>query len=96
MLSNAFCFGTTPLTVEIERIAGPSFRDLTRVAGSSPEIWKDIFLTNRENILEALATFQHHLGLLAQTLQENDETALIALLEKAKEIKGRFRIPDKD
>src|SRR5665647_2976224 len=52
--------------------AGPSFSDLTRVAGSNRRVWTDIFLENRAALLAALATFQEGLQEVLEALAAND------------------------
>ena len=52
--------------------AGPSFRDLTRVAGSNRRVWSDIFLDNRAALLAALATFQEGLQEVLEALAAGD------------------------
>jgi prephenate dehydrogenase len=56
--------------------AGPSFRDLTRVAGSNRRVWTDIFLENRAALLAALATFQQGLQEVLEALAANDAERL--------------------
>jgi prephenate dehydrogenase len=56
--------------------AGPSFRDLTRVAGSNRRVWTDIFLENRAALLAALATFQEGLQEVLEALAANDAVRL--------------------
>jgi prephenate dehydrogenase len=52
--------------------AGPSFRDLTRIAGSNRRVWTDIFLENRAALLAAVATFQEGLQELLEALAAGD------------------------
>jgi prephenate dehydrogenase len=52
--------------------AGPSFRDLTRIAGSNRRVWTDIFLDNRAALLAALATFQDGLQEVIEALAAKD------------------------
>lgn len=49
--------------------AGPGFRDTTRIAQSSPELWKDICLLNRDNILESLGLFKEEMSKLESYLK---------------------------
>jgi prephenate dehydrogenase len=58
-----------------EIVAG-GFRDTSRVAGSDVTMMLDILLTNREEVLRAVAVFQHQLGTLARLLETGDEDAL--------------------
>jgi prephenate dehydrogenase len=56
--------------------AGPSFRDLTRVAGSNRRVWSDIFLENRAALLAAVATFQEGLQEVLEALAAADADRL--------------------
>ncbi|WP_269495159.1 prephenate dehydrogenase [Castellaniella sp. S9] len=64
-------------------LAGTGFRDFTRIAAGSAEVWRDIFLSNRESVLDELAAFERVLGELRKTLEDPDPRALEAFLEQA-------------
>ncbi|HEY8083090.1 MAG TPA: prephenate dehydrogenase/arogenate dehydrogenase family protein [Solirubrobacterales bacterium] len=68
------------LTRDSERMpeVGPSFRDTTRVAGSNPSIWGDIFLTNRESVAEAIDSAVGRLQEAADLIRTGDRDALAA------------------
>ena len=70
--------------------AGPSFRDLTRIAGSNQRVWTDIFLDNRAALLAALATFQEGLQEVLEALAANDATRLEGTITKAAEQRQRM------
>ncbi len=55
---------------------GQGFRDMTRIAASSPEIWTDISLLNRENIREMIAVFRENLDRMDAHLKASDAEAL--------------------
>jgi prephenate dehydrogenase len=63
--------------------AASGFRDFTRIAGSSPEMWRDISLANREALLSELEAYQAELKLLQKLLENSDENGLEALFERA-------------
>lgn len=84
---------------EIYRLMGQGFRDFTRIAASSPDIWKDIFLTNRGLLIEKVNKMLEHMILLREIIISGDEEKLqeflistsakrISLKEKLKEVKG--------
>ena len=50
-------------------LAGPGFRDFTRIAASSPDVWRDIFVANREPLLAQLAQFEMALAHLKSLVQ---------------------------
>ncbi|NBQ69831.1 MAG: prephenate dehydrogenase [Nitrosomonadaceae bacterium] len=54
------------------RFAGSGFRDFTRIASSSPEMWRDICLANREALLTQIEAYQTELNSLRELLKKND------------------------
>ena len=65
-------------------LAGTGFRDFTRIAAGSAEVWRDIFLSNRTAVLRELDDFEQVLQQLRATLEGNpDPAALETLLEQA-------------
>lgn len=70
--------------------AGPSFRDLTRIAGSNRRVWTDIFLENRAALLAALATFQEGLQEAIEALAANDAARLEDTITRAAEQRQRM------
>lgn len=63
--------------------AGSGFRDFTRIAGSHPEMWRDIALANREPLQQELTAYIRALERLRQRLAEEDGAALEALFARA-------------
>lgn len=63
-------------------IAG-SFRDGTRVANINAPLWRDLLLSNRENVLHEITAFQQTLGHFAKLLEAKDGARLKAFLEEA-------------
>ncbi len=70
--------------------AGKGLMDTTRIAGSPPEIWSDIFRMNRDYLLESLSNFQEALDAMRRALEDDNEQMLKALLRKAKEVRDRL------
>jgi prephenate dehydrogenase len=66
------------------RFSAGGLRDFTRVAGSDPVMWRDIFLMNREPVLKALAGYQDALERLAAAIRDGDGAALEARLLQAR------------
>jgi len=64
-------------------LAGTGFRDFTRIAAGSPEVWRDIFLANRSALLAELDLFKAELDHLEQALQGSDARELHDFLERA-------------
>ncbi len=71
--------------------SGPGFSTLTRLAGSSWDIWKDIVSTNRENIASELNEFSRELDKLADDIRNNRMDRIRAGFEKANMLYGNLR-----
>lgn len=67
----------------LRALAASGFRDTTRLADSSAELWSGIFLQNRQFVLQALDQFQTKLGELRAAIVANDEHAVEQLLSEA-------------
>jgi prephenate dehydrogenase len=63
---------------------GPGFLDTTRVAGSDPELWRDIFMSNATEVIRSLARLRRHLAALEKGLAA-DPDHLVELLRQAQE-----------
>lgn len=72
------CEAADSLAQESERLpdVGPSFRDMTRVAGSNPAIWADIFASNREAVARSVDSVGERLRRAARLIREGDCEAL--------------------
>jgi prephenate dehydrogenase len=66
---------------------GPSFKDLTRVAGSNPRIWRDIFLENRAALRDSLRVLAAEIMHFSDFLAQQDEAAVTGSINSA----ARFR-----
>lgn len=75
-------------------LAAGGFRDTTRIAMGSPELWEDIIRGNRAKVLEALHLFQNELHLMQQILEADDPEMLRSFLTRARET--RLQIPAKN
>jgi prephenate dehydrogenase len=67
--------------------SGKGFMDATRIASSSEELWKDICLLNRDNLLEALSVFQKNLDKLDRYLKAGNADSLRAEFRKARALR---------
>lgn len=72
-----------PNAKQLFDFAASGFRDFTRIAASSPEMWRDISLANREALLNEIDAYQKELLLLKMLLDTQDEQGLQALFERA-------------
>ncbi len=70
--------------------SGGGFKDFTRIAASSPEMWRDIFLSNRENLVNMISLYQKNLEKLKRYIKDKDSKRLIKELEKAKAVRDRL------
>ena len=73
-------------------LAGPGFRDFTRIAASDPSMWRDIFMANREELLEQSKLFRDSLAALEQLIQSSDSDALEKKIEQASQTRASWRI----
>ncbi len=74
----------------LRKLVGRGFRDLTRIADSRPEIWRDICMTNRKNILTALDRLSDQLDEARNALERADADALEQFFRQAN--KGRREV----
>ncbi|MFN8624993.1 MAG: prephenate dehydrogenase dimerization domain-containing protein [Candidatus Binatia bacterium] len=74
----------------MERFAGSSFRDLTRVAASSAEMWSDIFLDNAGQVDAAIAQFIAALEAFRRTVAAGDPAQLTTLLLRARAVRQQW------
>lgn len=73
-------------------LAGPGFRDFTRIAASDPAIWRDILIANREEILKQSERFRGALGVLEQVLRDCQGEALEALVGGVSHTRSHWRM----
>lgn len=73
-------------------LAGPGFRDFTRIAASDPKMWRDILIANREELLEQSRIFQHMLQSLEQLISSGSGDVLEVLIEQASETRANWRM----
>jgi prephenate dehydrogenase len=77
---------------EFLSLAGPGFRDFTRIAASDPNVWRDILISNREELLAQSRHFQRALHALEQTLSGSNADALETLIDKASQARAHWRM----
>ena len=70
----------------IRKIAGPSFKSYTRIAGSDAVMWRDIFLENRTSILNTVRSYQKELGKLEGMLTKENESGIQSYLEGSRKL----------
>ena len=73
-------------------LAGPGFRDFTRIAASDPQMWRDILIANREELLAQSKIFQQTLQSFEQLISSGSGDALQALIRQASESRAHWRV----
>jgi prephenate dehydrogenase len=73
-------------------MAGPGFRDFSRIAASDPAVWRDILSANRTEVLAQLAHFQTALAQLEAAMQQGDTTALQQLIQQASDVRSGWSL----
>ncbi|WP_457332040.1 prephenate dehydrogenase [Rhizobacter sp. P5_C2] len=73
-------------------LAGPGFRDFTRIAASDPEVWRDILMSNREEILKQSMRFRHTLDALEHVIKTGNAEALEGLIRNASEARSSWQM----
>lgn len=77
-------------TEEIFRYAAGGFRDFTRIASSSPVMWRDVCIANREALSAMLGRFSVELTDLAESIRRGDGDRLLQIFERAKTARDRY------
>jgi cyclohexadieny/prephenate dehydrogenase len=72
---------------EVIKFSAGGFRDFTRIAASDPTMWRDVFLNNREAVLEVLGRFTEDLTALQRAIRWGDGEALFNLFTRTREIR---------
>jgi prephenate dehydrogenase len=74
-------------------LAGGSFRDATRVASSTPDLWTGILVENRREVIAALREMSDLLDSLARNLEEGNTVAILDFLTRAREHRDSLPLP---
>ena len=81
-----------PLGRDFLALAGPGFRDFTRIAASSPEMWRDILVANREEVLKQSQSFRRALDALEHVMREGNADALEGLIRSPAEARANWTL----
>ena len=73
-------------------LAGPGFRDFSRIAAADPKMWRDVLIANREELLTQSQLFQRALKALETMIESGDGDALEALIEQAADTRANWRM----
>ncbi len=72
---------------EVVKYSASGFRDFTRIAASDPTMWRDVFLNNRDAVLEVLGRFSEDLAGLQRAIRWGDGDALYTLFDRARRMR---------
>ncbi len=72
---------------EVVKFSAGGFRDFTRIAASDPVMWRDVFINNKEAVLEMLSRFSEDLAALQRMIRWEDGAALEALFNRTRAIR---------
>jgi prephenate dehydrogenase len=76
-------------------LAGPGFRDFTRIAAGDPKVWRDIMISNREELLEQSKIFQRTLQAMELMISSGNGDALEGLIEQASLTRSNWTMSSK-
>jgi cyclohexadieny/prephenate dehydrogenase len=72
---------------EVVKFSASGFRDFTRIAASDPTMWRDVFLNNRDAVLEILGRFSEDLAALQRAIRWGDGQQLFDLFSRARRMR---------
>ena len=72
---------------EVINFSAGGFRDFTRIAASDPTMWRDVFLANKDAVLEMLGTFNEDLSKLTRAIRRGDGEALFEHFTRTRAIR---------
>lgn len=75
---------------EIFRFAAGGFADFTRIASSDPQMWHDICIANRAELLRSVEAFGKYLENIRSAIEKDDSETLLDIFSRAKETRDRF------
>jgi prephenate dehydrogenase len=81
-----------PAGQEFLSLAGPGFRDFTRIAASDPTVWRDILISNREEIFKQSLRFRHTLDALEHVIRSGNVEALEDLIRQAADARANWQM----
>ena len=73
-------------------LAGPGFRDFTRIAAGDPKVWRDIFLANSVEVLAQSQNFRSSLEALERAVLAGDSAAIEALISQASHLRAHWSL----
>jgi prephenate dehydrogenase len=73
-------------------LAGPGFRDFTRIAAGDPKVWRAIFLANATEVLAQSQNFRSSLEALERAVLEGDSAAIETLVSQASQLRSQWTL----
>ena len=81
-----------PQAADFLKLAGPGFRDFSRIAAGDPAIWRDIFLANAQQVLTQTTHFRIALEQLEAAITQGDAAQLQALIAQASQARSAWQL----
>ena len=75
---------------DVIKYSASGFRDFTRIASSDPTMWRDVFLSNKDSVLEMISRFSEDLSVLQKAIRWNDGESLYKLFSKTKKVREKI------
>ena len=75
------------MRAEVIKFAASGFRDFTRVAGSDPTMWRDIFLSNKDAVLEMTGRLYEDIALLQKAIRHGDGDTLHRVFSRSRRVR---------
>lgn len=82
-----------PQVAQFLSLAGPGFRDFTRIAASDPKVWRDIFSANKDELLTQISAFREALQAFEHTLAKNQPEEITRLIAQASSARATWQPP---
>ena len=84
--------GAQPQAKDLLSLAGPGFRDFTRIAASDAAVWRDILMANSTQVLAQIQWFRSSLDALDHAVNQGDAHAIEALIAQASDARAAWRL----
>ena len=75
---------------ELAKFTGDSFRDLTRIAKINENMWAELFLSNKEQLLKEIELFENELNKLKLAIKNDDDTTIKEMMKLSTERRKKF------
>ena len=94
LLAFAFINGIAgqPRADDFLSLAGPGFRDFSRIAAGDPQVWRDILLANKAEVLAQSRHFRESLAAMERMIEAGDGDALEAAIQQAHDVRAPWRL----